>query len=94
MFYCFFNRNKVEYHGEIYEIRNDEFGIMLFEGGSGDYSVTKAYRENNTVYIKLYKYQGRNYLWVRMNNRILYDIDSSAYDFSKFKEIPTNDLLR
>lgn len=94
LFYWFFNRNKVEYNGEIYEIRNDEFGIMLFDENAGDYSVVKAYKENDTIYIQLYKYQGRYYLWVRMNNRILYDIDVSNYDFSKFKKIPTSDLLK
>ena len=90
----YLHRNEVWYNNKIYELRNDEFGVMLFNEGAGDFSISRAFEKNNVIYIQLYKFQGRKIFWVKLKDKILIDVNISNVKLSNMNEIKTTDLIQ
>lgn len=93
IFFVFSNK-EVEYQGKKYELRNDEYGVMLFFNNGGEYSVVKSYVYENGYLLNLYDYQRRKAVWVRMYNGRLTDVDSVKFNFLELQEVPTQTVLK
>lgn len=86
---CFYFRNKtIKYNDIKYEIRYDEYGLMLFdENNCGDFHLNSVYSNKKVFLMQLYDYQKKTNFWVKFQNNQLYLVDTSKYDLHKFKKV-------
>lgn len=83
-----FGTNDVSYRNKDYSLRVDEYGLMLFNNGGGDFQINKALKKDDIYLLRMYEYQGRKTMWVKMSgDKRLIDIDSNKIVYSNYVEI-------
>lgn len=90
----YLRKDKIEYQNKTYELRYDELGMMLFDGTAGNFSIKEAYtnKGQDTLVLRMYKFQGKRTLWVELVNKKMVDIDTVKIDFSELKKIAPIDI--